>query len=219
MVTEEQITAYLGLIKTAYPRFYNNISIDEINITIRLWFGIFKDDNTEDLSRAIKYLISTSPYPPTIAEVRQAMSKQKKEDKILNVDKAWEEVMYAVRNFGYNGYKEALESMSKYTREVVNSIGFKEICKSENLYIERAHFIKMYEMLLKREEENNLLPKELKLIKNDTKDQVNKNSDLKIKSNNSTNEKNNIYKNIDKDYFNNLKKLLKSQNLNIKKNI
>ena len=73
--------------------------------------------------------------------------------------------------------------------------------------------------MTKREEENNLLPKELKLIKNDTKDQVNKNSDLKIKSNNSTNENNNSYKNIDKDYFNNLKKLLKTQNLNIKRNI
>lgn len=55
-------------------------------------------------------------------------------------------------------------NLSEFTRKVVNQIGYREICLSENLEIIRAQFRKAYETLEKRETEFNNMPNYLKII-------------------------------------------------------
>jgi hypothetical protein len=57
----------------------------------------------------------------------------------------------AVRKYGSYGKREALASLDPLTRKCVENIGFTEMCMSENIMVERAHFQKIFEIYAKRE--------------------------------------------------------------------
>jgi hypothetical protein len=64
----------------------------------------------------------------------------------------WEQVIKAIRRYGYYDPKGALESLDPLTRECVKRLGFRELCLSENPVADRANFRTCYETLQKREQ-------------------------------------------------------------------
>ena len=67
----EEIIAVMGIVKTAYSRFYQNQTKEETKQAVDLWAEMFKDDETMDVVKAIKELIVELEYPPTIADVKK----------------------------------------------------------------------------------------------------------------------------------------------------
>lgn len=70
----------------------------------------------------------------------------------LTAPEAYTEALRAVRNFGGYREQEALESLSLLTRKAVESIGFKNLCYSEEPGVLAGQFRMNYEALAKREE-------------------------------------------------------------------
>jgi hypothetical protein len=68
----------------------------------------------------------------------------------------------AVRKYGSYNKMEALESLDSLTRKCVESIGYTELCMSENIMVERAHFQKVFEVFAKREQTDKQIPLQLK---------------------------------------------------------
>ncbi len=153
-MTIEQFTVLVKAMKTAYqsPNFIAD------DYAVKLWYSMLKDSPYEALNIAIQRHIATNRYPPTIADLRGSVSPKEKD-----WSEGWEEVKRAIRKYGSYREKEALDSMSPLTREIVQRFGFKEICMSENEDVSRANFRMAYEQSAKKNNELNVLPETVKV--------------------------------------------------------
>lgn len=148
MKTEEWTTLVKAL-KSVYTS--PNFLPDEWSV--KLWYSMLKDIPYEVLNIGIQRYIGTNRYPPTIADLRASISPKEQD-----WSEAWEEVKRAVRMYGSYNEAKALESMSPFTREIVERLGFREICLTENEDVYRANFRMAYEQGAKKRDETASLP-------------------------------------------------------------
>ena len=66
--------------------------------------------------------------------------------------------MSAISKYGQYREAEALDSMTPITRLVVKRIGYKELCRSEDITLDRANYRKIYEQVSGNEYERAALP-------------------------------------------------------------
>jgi hypothetical protein len=159
IMTRTETVALLGLLKTAFPRFYSDVG-DESNAlqeTVEMWH-LMLSDTTFDIAQVALYkLIATCKFPPSIAEMRECIAAVNHPE-IPDPGEAWMEVITAIRYHGYMRQDEALASMNKYARQAVSRIGWRALCHGENEMADRAHFFRVYEAIVRRIEQNRLLP-------------------------------------------------------------
>ena len=122
-----------------------------------MWYGLMGDLPYDVCAVAIKKYMMTNKFPPTVAEIRELASG------IVNGEpmtwgESWENALRAVRRFGSYNKMEALESLDPLTRKCVESIGYMELCMSENIMVERAHYQKVFEVYAKRKQVENQIP-------------------------------------------------------------
>lgn len=103
---------------------------------------------------AVNKHIATEKWFPTIAEIR-ASALSVAGTGIPDPATAWAEVLAEVRRTGTYGVPEFSCDEIKMA---VNSIGWRNICLSEKISIERAHFTRAYEVYETRAKEMAQLP-------------------------------------------------------------
>ena len=118
-----------------------------------LW--IFLQELTdEEFNKAINELISTQKelYPGTnlIALIRE----KAKTTLSLTAGEAWGIVYNEILKTGNYGTPEISDPI---IAKAVSIIGWRELCLSEQISIERAHFMKIYDMLVQREQQEKML--------------------------------------------------------------
>lgn len=156
-MTREETIRVLSILKTAYPRFYSDMSKKDAETTIALWSAMFEDAQAQAVIVALKKLIAVNTFPPTIAEVRQALAEVRG-NKVADAGEAWEEICTAIRRYGYMRGEEALASMQPATRTAAKRMDWHSLCMSENLTTERAHFLKIYGNIEKESKEQYQIP-------------------------------------------------------------
>ena len=161
-MTEKDIVKLFVILTAAYPRFDTFSNRDTARPVIQLWTEMLADVSPEVTETAVKKLILESPYPPTIADVRQRISEIMNPDNQMSAAEAWGEVMHAIREYGYYRTNAAMQSLSPLTRTVVQQIGWSEINMSEEPDVIRGQFRMMYEQVAKRKKQETLLPPRLK---------------------------------------------------------
>lgn len=82
-MNKEEVIAILKVLKVAYPKFYNNISKEDMLKTIDLWLEMFKNDNKQDITRAVKELMCELEFPPAIADIKKKINKYSDDRKLL----------------------------------------------------------------------------------------------------------------------------------------
>ncbi len=157
-MTKSEVIKLFAMLAAAYP------NMKEIETpTVEIWFDCLKDVDLNIALAAIKKHILESPFPPVIADIRkQIVAVTTPLEDRLDSSEAWGEVVNAMKNYGSYEEIEALKSMSPTTRKVVKYMSWREICLSENLGVIRGQFLKMYGTVAEREEQNRLLPEDLK---------------------------------------------------------
>ena len=70
-MTREEAIKILAILKAAYPNSYRNMSKDEASGTVMVWQTQFANIPAEMVMIAVNKLISTSPFPPAISEVKE----------------------------------------------------------------------------------------------------------------------------------------------------
>lgn len=73
-MTREETIKILAILKAAYPNSYKNMTKEEANSTVAIWAMQFATMPAEVVILAINKLISTSPFPPAISEVKNKIS-------------------------------------------------------------------------------------------------------------------------------------------------
>lgn len=114
--------------------------------SIELWFDALMDIDYQTASNTLKRWVATERWSPSVADIRAGAVYGEVQD----WTGGWNEVTSAISKYGSWNQKEALESMSPVTRQCVQSIGWENICKSENISVERGHFRTMYEARTER---------------------------------------------------------------------
>ena len=113
-----------------------------------IWFEDLKELDGQVCMKAMKEYVRNNDYPPTIAGIRKGcMSEIKGFAKPW--DKAWSEVLAAVKKHGTYGSLEAMKSFDELTKKSVKSVGgFYAICttnEGRDLNYVRRDFKETYE--------------------------------------------------------------------------
>ena len=129
----------------------------DLKLTAKAWMMILNDIPYKIAEAALIKVLSTAKFFPVPADIREAANSFT--PGLPTAEEAWLEVY---RNARVNGIYRPSEWSSEVIKEAVNGIGWRNICYSENLGIERAHFMRIYDTLKKRQEDNILNEKVLK---------------------------------------------------------
>lgn len=123
---------------------------------IDLWTTMLSDVDFEIAQAAVQKYMAESVYPPTVADIRARVADITVFREKTGIE-AWGDVKDAIRKFGSYNEKKAMDSLTGVTRKVVQGIGFRTLCLSEDEMADRAHFLKVYDVLAKRERDDQLL--------------------------------------------------------------
>lgn len=129
--------------------------------SIKIWFSLLKDIPYEVLNVAIQKYMMTNKFAPTIADLRE-LASEVTQGQISDWGDGWEQVLRAIREYGMYDVRAALNSMDDITRKCVERLGFREICMSTNIAVERANFRTLYETLANRQKEDSKLSLSIK---------------------------------------------------------
>jgi len=143
----------LTLMASAWPRF------EPSDDKVALWRELFDDVPFEVAKLALKKLMLTNTFPPSVAELRQAvMDITTPESERITAAEAWGMVSHAIRDYGSYREREGLESLPPVVRKTAEYIGWRELCLSEEGEILRAQFMRMFQQVSERRREEVLLP-------------------------------------------------------------
>lgn len=160
-MTDREFETVLLAIKAAYPNF--NVLPDKY--AMKVWFRALEDLDFRVVENAVWEHISTSTFPPSIAEIREKCAARLS-PMVDDWGAAWEEVQQAIRKYGSYREEEAMASMTRMTAVAVRRMGFRNLCQSENQVADRAHFQRMYEGMVKEEKRQTQIPEFVRNEKN-----------------------------------------------------
>jgi hypothetical protein len=157
MMNRAEAKKLVGIAVAFFPAMQDK----DMGPTVIGWEAMLKDVPYKLAEMALKKVLSTAKFFPTIAEIREAVAEITN-PQMPSWTEAWGEVVQAVRQYGYMREKEALESLSPAAAKVVRWFGWQEICRSEEPDVIRGQFRMAYEAQAKREREMAVLPTEIR---------------------------------------------------------
>lgn len=135
-----------------------------------LWYQELQDIPYNVAEAGLRKWVTTNKWSPSIAEIRE-MAESVKCGDIPDWGDGWEHVLMAIRKYGTYRIPEAMESFDPITRKCVERLGFRNICMSENISVDRANFRMIYEQISERKKKDAQIPENLRnligTIKND----------------------------------------------------
>lgn len=156
-MNSDEFFKFTAALKTYYPRECL-LPNDE---ALGLWFQELKDIPYPIAETALRKWVNTSKWSPTIADIRE-FSFANANGEQADYGEAWQEVMKSIQRWGMYREEQALENMDPLTKQVVQRLGFRSICTSENITADRANFRMIFEELSSREKTNKQVPQKLR---------------------------------------------------------
>lgn len=151
MASKSEIGKLMIAMALAWPKYELPKQAFEV------YYQILKDLPTEVLEKASHHIMATNTFFPSISEWRSAaVDIQINKAGIPSEYEAWEEVVTQLRLIGSYGTPSFTHPL---IQRAVETMGWRQLCGSEHLDYDRAHFYKAYSCLLSRAtEEARMLP-------------------------------------------------------------
>jgi len=159
-MNKKEFAIFTDAMRTYYPK--EKVLPNEQ--AMALWYDRLKDLDYQDAANALNRWVSTEKWSPSIADIRKAVSEMRR-DTVDDWTEGWNQVTRAISKYGYPDEPGALASMNEITRDCVKAIGWKNICDSEEIGVERGHFRMMYEQRKERVRKLEVIPDALVLEK------------------------------------------------------
>ncbi len=160
-MTTSEFSVFTKAMRTFFPKD-NLLPTKE---SMDLWYRMLKDIPYPVAEAALMKHVSTSKWPPSIAEIRENATEAITPAQ-ADWSEAWEEARKAVQKFGSYQETEALAWMSASTAEAVRRFGYYDLCMMENPEVAKAHFRDIYNNIALREKKEAQLPDSLKSVIN-----------------------------------------------------
>ena len=143
MATEIEILRVIKILGDVYPTY--QLSSSAIEVYIRL----LADIPGSVLEQSALDHISRSTFFPSIAELRSAaFSIIEASHPIPNGYEAWSEVQAEIQRVGHCNQPQFDNPI---TSKVIEQLGWRTLCLSDNPVADRAHFVQAYQALAERE--------------------------------------------------------------------
>lgn len=155
-MTKQEFATFAMAVRTYYPRE----ALLPNQQAMELWYRELSDIPYHVAEAALRKWVATNKWSPSIAEIRELTTTIQYGEQ-LTWGEAWERALNAVRRYGSYNREKALDSLDPLTRKCVENIGYLDLCKSENIMVERAHFQKIFEVYSKRALVDKQLPPSL----------------------------------------------------------
>ena len=156
-MNKKEFALFASALRTYYPR--EKLLPNEQ--AMELWFNQLQDIPYKLAELTLNTWVATNKWSPSIADIREKATCLT-QGEAKDWGEAWREVLRAINIYGSYQELEALESMDETTRRVVERLGFRNICMSEDIQIDRANFRMIYEQEIQRAKEDAQLPQKLK---------------------------------------------------------
>ena len=176
-MNKKEVAALFGLISALFPRDEKFANADKFMVTA--WAEMLSDIPFDKAKEAVKYAVATSPFPPSISEIRN-YSVKISENSLRSPEEAWKIAIDAIRDYntrtvpieGFNtkSYEfvkfgepvkvqpsgleyEAKRHVPPEVWEVMDLMGYANMCASENADVLRGQFMKIWKDRADREHE------------------------------------------------------------------
>jgi hypothetical protein len=144
MSNAADIAKLVGVMAAAYP----NTQVTDA--TIDVYVSMLQDIPFEILTASVQQCMSESDFMPSIAKLRERALKMTRPERVSALE-AWGTVKAEMRR---RGFYHSPEFSDPVIAKAVECIGWRVLCSSENEVADRAHFAKVYDSLVIREEED-----------------------------------------------------------------
>ena len=156
-MTQAEFDMVRAAIKAAWPGH----TVMPDSYSIRFWYTMIGHLDYQVAEMAIMQLAATKHFPPQISDILEKASEIT-EPQILDSGEAWNRAIKAVERYGPYNVEKAMMSMPELVREAVRRIGYMELCNSQNISADRAHFFRIYDQLRARRAEEQRTPPKLR---------------------------------------------------------
>lgn len=146
---KKEILLMLSILKKAYPSYYKDITKEEAEEIVEFYQEMFKDDNDKLVIIALKDVINTSEYPPTIATIKNKMFELTHKEQYSN-NELWEALVRAISRSSYYADEEFEKLPELVKRYVRNSYELKELASMQSDVIHsvvKGQFLKEIEKI------------------------------------------------------------------------
>lgn len=158
----------LTFISNSYPgKFkYPLDSREETKFFTETWYSFLGDYDYQLVRTAVKKLIiNKASWPPAVGElVHEIESLTTAAVDKISAGEAWQLALEAVRKYGYYQAGQAMASLPSLVQKTIQCYGgFTAVCHSEiHSSFARQNFMKIYQELASKKENEELLPPSLK---------------------------------------------------------
>lgn len=163
-MTRQETAKIMSVLKTAYPRYYDSKSQEEIKAAINLWTTMLSEYSYELVAGAVKALIATCKFPPTIADVNEKIQLMTTPEEMSEL-KAWSYVAKAIKNSAYSA-KEEFDKLPEECRMVVCAPeqlrAWSMLSEDEVDTVIASNFQRSYRSTAAKRKEYNMLPESVK---------------------------------------------------------
>lgn len=169
-MTREETIQLIGIITMAYPNFDKFRDERHIRSMVSVWADMFAEDDGHIVAMAIKQHISTSKWPPSIAEIRELMVGIRYPD-IIPPDEAWAAVSKLLYTEGEHCSDDIHRLLPKPIAEAVEAVGYSQLYAlrvaharghSGKAGLDRVAFLQAYEAKIERLKQQAMLPAALR---------------------------------------------------------
>lgn len=165
-MNRKEILSMLSILKSAYPNFYRNITKQEAEQTVNLYEEMFKDYDSRIVLIAVKELINSYEYPPTIATIKNKIYSLSNINEETDLD-LWERLLKAIKNGTYGSEKE-FELLPQIIKDYLKSpYQLQELASmnSDDIHsVVKGQFLREIKILKERKKEIDKLSPEMKTL-------------------------------------------------------
>jgi hypothetical protein len=152
-----------SILNLSYPNFCRDTNAANLQATLQLYYQLLRDVPIEQLRQAVLRHVSSCKWFPTVAELRTAATALQ-QIPMQSAVEAWGEVMACMAKSAYYCFEDHVREphfANPITERLVQSLGWRTLCLSENGIADRARFLDAYDQLAARDQHERALPPQL----------------------------------------------------------
>lgn len=158
-INKKEFAIFASALRTYYPK--EKILPNEQ--ALELWYKQLQDIPYQVAEVTLNKWVAINKWSPSIADIREQATVLIKGE-VKEWGDAWQDVLSAMGKYGSYQEQKALDSLDETTRRVVKRLGFRNLCMSEEIQVDRANFRMIYEQEQQREKQDAQLPPKLKAL-------------------------------------------------------
>jgi hypothetical protein len=161
-MTRDETKTILTVLKAGYPNFYKEMAKEDATNIVNLWSTMFASDPAAIVTEAVKSLMCTLKFPPTIADVKEKITMITQPQAMTEME-AWRMVMSAIN---YYDAVQTFERLPPILRRIVgspNALREWATMEAETVNsVVQSNFMRSYRAVVAQEKERAMLPESTK---------------------------------------------------------